>query len=115
MQRKLQKIDASGQVVGRLATRVATFLIGKHKPGWRPNVDSGDVVEVRNIAELRFTGKKLEQKQYYHYSGYPGGMKIRRAAILVKTQPEALLRMAVKRMLPKNTHLVSRMKRLHIA
>lgn len=114
MNRNTHTIDASGQIVGRLATKIATILIGKHKAGWRPNVDSGDVVRVSNADKLVLTGKKIAQKRYYRYSGYPGGMKTRQVADLLKTKPAEVLRLAVRRMLPKNTHLINRMKRLQI-
>lgn len=114
MNRNIVAIDATNQTVGRLSTKIATLLIGKHKPGWRPHVDSGDEVRVTNIGKLKFTGKKLEQKQYYHYSGYPGGMKVKKASLLVHTEPAKLLSMAVRQMLPKNKHQISRLKRLHI-
>ncbi len=114
MERKIHTIDASGQIVGRLASRIATILIGKHKAGWRPNVDSGDIIRITNVDKLVFTGKKVAQKKYFRYSGYPGGMKTRGAYELLKKNPVEVLQMAVRRMLPKNTHLINRMKRLQI-
>lgn len=114
MERKTHTIDAAGQIVGRLATKIATILIGKHKAGWRPNIDSGDIVRVSNVDKLVLTGKKVAQKRYYRYSGYPGGMKTRQLANLLQAKPAEVLRLAVRRMLPKNTHLINRMKRLQI-
>jgi len=95
-------VDASGQVVGRLATRIAKVLRGKHKPQFAPHVDCGDYVIVINAKKLLLTGKKLEKKNYYHYSGYPGGLRSRSAGELLKTYPERILMHAVRGMMPKN-------------
>jgi len=94
-------VDASGQVLGRLASRIATILQGKHKPIYTPHVDTGDFVIVTNAAKVRVTGKKLEQKEYRRYSGYPGGLHYRRLADLLRTHPERVIELAVRRMLPK--------------
>ena len=74
-ERKVHKIDAAGQAVGRIATQAAYFLRGKDKADFEYNQDKGGFVEVENIKKVKFTGKKLEQKKYYSYSGYPGGLK----------------------------------------
>lgn len=75
IERKLHKIDATGKAVGRLASQIAIILRGKNKAEFEPQLDGGDIVEVANINKLKFTGKKLEQKEYFKYSGYPGGLK----------------------------------------
>ncbi len=95
-------IDAQDQVLGRLATRVATVLRGKHKPTFTPHVDTGDFVVVINAGKVRLTGRKLEQKSYHRYSGYPGGMNSRKAADVLREDPERVIQQAVKGMLPKN-------------
>ena len=95
-------IDATDQVLGRLATRVATVLRGKHKPTYPPHVDTGDYVVVINADKIRLTGKKLDQKHYYRYSGYPGGLKAKSARTVLNTEPERVVQQAVKGMLPKN-------------
>ncbi len=94
-------IDATDQVVGRLATTVATILRGKHKPQFTPHLDTGDFVIIINVEKIRFTGRKLEQKTYQSYSHYPGGQKIIPAAELMEKHPERILISAVKRMVPR--------------
>ena len=95
-------IDAKDQVLGRVATRIATVLRGKHKPTWAPHVDSGDFVIVLNADKIVLTGRKLDQKHYHQYSGYPGGLRSRSARNLLGTHPDRLIRFAVQGMLPKN-------------
>lgn len=107
-------VDADGQIVGRLASKLATVLMGKHKPTYTPHVDCGDFVIVINAEKVRFSGKslahpehpyftkKMVTKTYERYSGYPGGRKIRTAAEMLEQRPEQILREAVRRMLPKN-------------
>ncbi len=95
-------VDASGVVLGRLATKVASVLKGKHKTIYTPHVDTGDFVVVINAEKVRLTGKKLEEKSYVHHSGYPGGLKSITAGKLLKTRPEEVIKAAVKGMLPKN-------------
>ena len=95
-------VNAEDKVLGRLASKVATILRGKHKPTYVPHSDVGDYVIVINAAKVRLTGKKLEQKVYYHYSGYPGGLKETRLSDLMKKSPEEVIKRAVKGMLPKN-------------
>lgn len=94
--------DAEGQVLGRLATRIASILRGKHKPTFTPNQDAGDFVVVINAAKLRLTGNKLEDKAYYRHSGYPGGLRTTSARVQMETRPEKVLQDAVVGMLPKN-------------
>lgn len=112
--RKVHEIDAAGKVVGRLATEIARILIGKHRASYTPNIDAGDIVRVKNAHKLVLTGAKLESKKYFHYSGYPGGMKERKASDLMVKDPGRVLRSAVDRMLPKNTLRPRRLKRLTI-
>ncbi len=95
-------IDAEDVVLGRLATRVATVLRGKHKPTFAPHVDTGDYVVVVNAAKVQLTGNKEAVKEYYRYSGYAGGLKVRTAAELRVEDPERIVTQAVKGMLPKN-------------
>src|SRR5947209_19004766 len=94
-------IDAAGQVVGRLAVVVANILRGKHRPEYTPHCDIGDHVIVINAAALRFTGRKLETKEYQSYSHYPGGQKIVTARDLMARNPERILETAVRRMVPR--------------
>ena len=101
VQRKWFVIDAEQAVVGRLASRVATILRGKHKPSFTPHVDTGDYVIIVNADKVRFTGNKEDAKLYYSYSGYPGGLKSRSARVMRERKPEHLVRHAVKGMLPK--------------
>ena len=101
VQRKWFVIDAEHAVVGRLASRVATILRGKHKPSFTPHVDTGDYVIIVNADKVRFTGNKEDAKLYYSYSGYPGGLKTRSARVMRERKPEHLIRHAVKGMLPK--------------
>jgi len=89
IERKMHKIDATDQVVGRLASKIAIYLRGKNKPEFTPNIDGGDIVEVSNIDKLKFTGKKLDQKKYYSYSGYPGGLKEKKMS---QTEPASILK-----------------------
>ncbi len=95
--------DAEGQVLGRLASRIATVLRGKHQPQYTPHIDTGDFVIVVNAEKVLLTGKKLTDKLYYHHSLYPGGLKQKTAGQLLKEKPEEVLRMAVRGMLPKNS------------
>jgi len=95
-------INAEGAVLGRLASKVASHLIGKHNPLYTPHVDSGDSVVVINADKIILTGKKLDKKCYHHHSGYIGGLKTITAKRLKEKKPEDLIRFAVKGMLPKN-------------
>ena len=100
--RKWYVIDAEGQRIGRIATRIATVLRGKHKPTFSPHVDGGDYVIVINAEKIQFTGKKMDTKLYHQYSGYTGGLRSRTARELLDTYPERVFESAVKGMLPKN-------------
>ncbi|MXW39419.1 MAG: 50S ribosomal protein L13 [Acidobacteria bacterium] len=96
-------VDADDQPLGRLASRVARVLTGKHKPSWTPFLDCGDHVIVLNAARVRLTGRKEEQKVYYRTSGRPGGLKSRTAAQVRSNHPERLVESAVRGMLPKGS------------
>ena len=95
-------VDADGQTLGRLATRIADTLRGKGKPQYTPHVDSGDFVIVVNADKIRVTGNKLDQKRYYRHSGYPGGLRSRTLREQLDRRPTEVLRTAVKGMLPRN-------------
>ncbi len=95
-------VDANDQTLGRLATRVATLLAGKHKPMYSPNIDTGDHVVVINAARIKVTGNKLLQKRYYRHSGYPGGLKEESLERLLARKPALVVERAVKGMLPQN-------------
>ncbi len=95
-------IDARDKPLGRVASQVATLLRGKHKPIFMPHLDAGDFVIVVNADRVRLSGTKLKDKFYYHHTGYPGGLKAVRAERLMQEKPTELMRLAVKRMLPKN-------------
>jgi large subunit ribosomal protein L13 len=94
-------IDASGKTVGRLCTRIASILRGKHKPNFTPHVDCGDNVIVINAEKVHFTGKKWDSKVYYKHTGYIGGLKTITAQKMLDKKPEAILRHAIWGMLPK--------------
>jgi len=96
-------VDVEGEVVGRVASKIAAVLRGKHKASYTPHVDTGDYVVVINADKIRFTGNKMADKVYLTYSGYPGGQKARTAANLMAKKPTAIVEKAVKGMLPKNT------------
>ncbi len=102
IQRKWYVVDASNEVLGRLASRVALILRGKNKPMFSPMVDTGDYVVIINAAKVRLTGNKLTQKFYYRHSGYPGGLTERRYDSLMREKPEFVVSKAVRGMLPKN-------------
>ncbi len=95
-------VDAEGLVLGRLASNVARILRGKHKTNFSPHVDCGDNVIIINAAKVRLTGNKLSQKEYLHYTGYPGGLRKAGADVMLSKRPERMVEMAVKGMLPKN-------------
>jgi large subunit ribosomal protein L13 len=102
MQRKTHTIDATGQVLGRLATHIVTLLRGKHRPDFAPHKDEGDFVIVMHSDKIKLTGKKIEQKIYYHHSGYLGGLKGTPVKKLLNERPTEVIRKAVYGMLPKN-------------
>ena len=94
-------VDATDVPLGRLATRIATVLRGKHKPMYTPHIDTGDFVVVLNAAQVKLTGNKLDQKIYDRYSGYPGGRRTRTAREMLEKKPEDVITIAVRGMLPK--------------
>lgn len=101
IERRWYVIDAKDAVLGRLAVKIATFLRGKNKPIFTPNVDTGDFIIVINADKVKLTGNKLDQKIYYRHSGYPGGLKSETARELLSRNPEKLITDAVWGMLPK--------------
>jgi large subunit ribosomal protein L13 len=101
-QRDWYVVDAEGQTLGRLATRIADSLRGKRKPEYTPHVDTGDFVVVVNAEKVHVTGDKLASKTYWRHSGYPGGIRSRTLAEMLERRPEEVVRKAVKGMLPRN-------------
>jgi large subunit ribosomal protein L13 len=95
-------VDATDQVLGRLSSRIAHVLQGKHKPAYTPHTDTGDFVIVLNAEKIALTGKKLDQKHYYHYSGYPGGLSETSARKQLATHPERVIQAAVQGMVPRS-------------
>ncbi|QQG52686.1 MAG: 50S ribosomal protein L13 [Candidatus Falkowbacteria bacterium] len=114
IERKLHQLDATDQTVGRLATKIANLLHGKNKPEYQAHIDMGDIVEVKNISKLKFTGKKLDQKEYHHFSGYIGGLKSKKMSTVYALNPGEVLQRAVKEMLPPTKLRVNMLKRLII-
>lgn len=102
VERKWYVIDASGQPLGRVASKAAHILRGKHKPTFTPHIDCGDYVIIINAKDVLLTGNKLEDKKYYNHSQYPGGLRTRTAKEMVEKYPEEMVERAVKGMLPKN-------------
>lgn len=107
-------VDANGQTLGRLATRIATVLRGKHKATYTPHVDTGDFVVVVNATQVALTGEKLDRKNYYRYSGHMGGLKTTDARTVRAEDPERMIREAVKGMLPKNRLAREMIKKLKV-
>ena len=112
MKRETHTIDAKGKILGRLASEIAILLRGKHKRDFQPNKDMGDFVIVKNIEKIRVTGKKTEEKKYFRYSGYPGGLKTISFKELFAKDPTKVLKVAVLRMLPRNRLRKEQIKRL---
>jgi large subunit ribosomal protein L13 len=102
IKRSWYEIDASQYTLGRLATRVATVLRGKHKATFTPHMDVGDFVVVKNAEKVKFTGRKLEQKKYHSFSGYPGGIRTKTLAKRMETEPDKVIRDAVYNMVDSN-------------
>lgn len=102
VERKWYIVDAEGETVGRICSRIAAVLRGKHKPSYTPHVDCGDYVVVINAEKIRFTGQKENQKEYLRHTGYPGGQRSKTAKQLLAERPERVVENAVKGMLPKN-------------
>lgn len=114
MKRETHIIDATGKVLGRLATEIIILLRGKHKPSFAPNKDMGDFVIVRNVGKIKITGKKIEQKKYFHHTGYIGHLKEIPLKTLYRKDPARVLQKAVLGMLPKNKLRAKMIKRLTI-
>ncbi len=114
IKREWHVIDASGEVLGRLATQVAHLLMGKHKPIFCRNLDTGDYVIIVNADKVRVTGNKDEQKLYYRHSGYPGGLKSISLGKMMETNPTRVIEHAVKGMLPHNRLGASMRKKLRV-
>jgi len=107
-------VDAQGQTLGRLASRIAPVVSGKNKPHFAPNLDCGDYVIIINAEKIRVTGRRLDEKMYYRYSGYPGGLSKLTLRELLAKHPERALRFAVKGMLPKGPLGRSMLKKLKV-
>ncbi len=114
VEREWLLIDATDLVLGRLATQVAMILRGKKKPTYTPNVDTGDFVVIVNAEKIRLTGNKADQKAYYAYSGYPGGLKETSFKTMMEKHPERIIEKAVRGMLPKGTLGRQMGKKLHV-
>ena len=114
VERKWYVVDAAGKPLGRVASQVASILRGKNKPIYTSFVDTGDYVIVINADKIAVTGKKLDQKKYYHHTGYIGGLKEITLRRMLETKPEAVVMHAVKGMLPKNTLGRNMIKKLHV-
>lgn len=113
-EKKWYLVDANDRILGRLATRIAMILMGKNKPVYTPFMDTGDFVVVVNAEKIKVTGKKLTDKVYYAYSGYFGGLKEKTLKQMLDRKPEEVIRLAVKRMLPKNRLGRQMLKKLKI-
>ncbi len=107
-------IDAAGKTLGNVAVAAATVLNGKHRPEYTPHVDCGECVVIINAEKIVLTGKKLDQKMYYHHTGYVGGLKSVKYRTLMATKPEMVVELAVKGMLPKNKIGVASLGRLKV-
>ena len=114
VERKWHLIDADGQTLGRLATKLACLLRGKNKPQYTPHVDTGDFVVVVNAEKVVVTGKKAEQKVYYRHTGYPGGLKETSYEVMLERKPAEVLRRAVRGMMPKTRLGRQQLKKLKI-
>lgn len=107
-------VDAEGKTLGRLATQIARVLMGKHKPAYSPHLDTGDYVVVVNADKVQVTGRKLDQKMYHRYSGYPGGLKSVTLRGQLEKHPDRVIRAAVRGMLPKNRLGRAMLKKLKV-
>jgi large subunit ribosomal protein L13 len=114
IQRKWLLVDADGQVLGRFASKIAMILMGKNKPTYTPNVDTGDAVVIINAEKIRVTGNKKDHKEYQYYTGYPSGQRFVEFKDLVVRKPEKVVELAIKRMMPKNTLGKAMLKKLKI-
>ena len=110
--RQHHKIDVTDKIAGRIASKVATMLIGKNKEDYTPNVDSGDYIEIANVDKLKFSGNKLEDKKYYKHTGYIGNLKTTVLKEWMAKKPDRLFKKMVRNMLPDNRLRADRLKRL---
>ena len=107
-------IDAENVVVGRLAAYISKVLRGKNKSQYTPHMDNGDFIVITNVEKIKFTGKKFNKKKYYKHTGYPGGLKTRTPYMIVSTKPEEILKLAVKRMLPRGPLAKKQLSKLKV-
>ena len=114
LERKWYVVDAEGMVLGRLSSQVAAILRGKHKPIYTPHVDTGDHVIIINASKVVLTGKKLDQKKYYHHTGYPGGLRSTDYRTLLATKPEFAVYESIRRMMPKGPLGRQMLKKLRV-
>ena len=114
LEKKWYHVDASDQVLGRMATEIATVLMGKHRPDYTPHIDTGDFVVVTNASSVKLTGNKAQQKIRTSFSGYPGGLKAETYESLMQRRPEFVVEEAVRRMLPKGRLGRSMLKKLKV-
>ena len=114
VQQKWCIVDADGAILGRLAAKIAPILMGKNKPEYTPHIDTGDYVIVVNAEKIKVTGKKAQNKEYQHYTGYPGGQKITSFEDMMAKRPERVIELAVRRMLPKNKIARGMLKKLKV-
>lgn len=112
--RKCFIVDAEGKILGRMASKIASVIRGKHKTTYTPNFDAGDNVVVINAAKVRVTGRKLKEKQYLSFSGYPAGLKKTSLEVMLKTKPEDVVKIAVRKMLPANPLSRKMLKKLKV-
>lgn len=113
--RDVHQLDAAGQTVGRLASQISILLRGKNRADFERHIDSGSSVVVKNASQLKFSGKKFDQKVYYHHSMHPGGLKVRKMKDVFEKNPSEVLKKAVWNMLPKNKLRDKMIKRLNIS
>ena len=114
IKREWRVVDADGQTLGRLATRIATLLRGKHRVTFSTHIDTGDPVIILNASKIKVTGRKLQAKQYVRHSGYPGGMRTESLERLLARRPEEVIRRAVRGMVPQNRLGEQMMRKLHV-
>ena len=114
IERNWHHVDADGKVLGRLATEVATILMGKHRPEYTPHVDSGDHVIVTNAANIVLTGKKMQHKTLHNFSGYPGGLSVKTYETVMEDHPDRIVERAITRMLPKGRLGRQMASKLHV-
>ena len=113
--REKHQLDATDKIGGRLASEIAVLLQGKNKASYEPHIDGGDIVEVTNVKDMKFTGKKLDKKVYYRHTGYPGGIRTKKLGDMMENEPQNVLKRMVYEMLPKNRLRPNMIKRLKIS